>query len=190
MTKHEKTPVLDPSAPLVVDTRKLPRSPGSFRELRLDVSALPDLGLDMIGVPEDAELHIELMLTSVTEGVLATGTLTAPVIGECGRCLRPISDTSVFDIQELYAYPDSPTEETTDEDEVMRLQEDLIDLEPPVRDAVMLGLPVNPLCREDCPGLCPDCGQPRDELPADHQHEQLDPRWAALGKLLGKDRSE
>jgi len=190
MTMHEKTPTLDPAAPFVVDTRKLPRSPGSFRELRLDVPSLEGLGLDLIGVPKDAELHLEFTLTSVTEGVLASGTVSAPVVGECGRCLRPIDDTSVFDIQELYAYPHSATEETTDEDEVMRLQDDLIDLEPPVRDAVMLGLPINPLCRADCPGLCPDCGQAWDDLPADHRHEKLDPRWAALGNLLGEDRSE
>ncbi|GLZ79925.1 metal-binding protein [Actinorhabdospora filicis] len=187
---HEKTPNLDPSAPLVVDTRKLPRSPGAHQELRLTVPALDGLGPGLIGVPDDAELLLELSLTSVTEGVLASGTVTAPVIGECGRCLRPIEDTLVVDVQELYAYPDSATDETTEEDEVMRLQDDLIDLEPPVRDAVVLGLPSNPLCRPDCPGLCPDCGRAWDELPADHRHETLDPRWAELSKLLDQDRSE
>jgi uncharacterized protein len=87
------------------------------------------------------------------------------------------------EIQELYAYEHSTTDETTDEDEVGRLQGDLIDLEPVVRDSVVLALPTNPLCREDCAGLCPDCGVPRDELPADHSHELADPRWAALSKM-------
>ena len=88
--------------------------------------------------------------------------------GECGRCLRAIDDTLDVTFQELYAYEDSTTDETTDEDEVGRMQGDLIDLEPALRDAVVLALPTNPLCREDCPGLCPECGVPWDDLPADH----------------------
>ena len=86
-------------------------------------------------------------------------------------------------VQELYAYENSTTDETTDEDEVRRLQGDLIDLEPAVRDAVVLALPANPLCRDDCPGMCAECGEPWDDLPADHTHEQIDARWAALTQL-------
>jgi uncharacterized protein len=86
-------------------------------------------------------------------------------------------------IAELFAYADSTTEETTDEDEVGRMQGDLLDLEPAVRDAVVLTLPVSPLCRPDCPGLCPECGVRLDDLPADHSHEDVDPRWAALRNL-------
>ena len=85
--------------------------------------------------------------------------------------------------QELYAYEHSTTDETTDEDEVGRMQGDLIDLEPDLRDAVVLALPNHPLCREDCPGLCPECGVHWDDLPADHSHQQVDPRWAALDRL-------
>ena len=104
--------------------------------------------------------------------------------GECGRCLRDDRRRrSSVPIQELYAYEHSTTDETTDEDEVGRLQGDLIDLEPALRDAVVLALPTNPLCREDCPGLCPECGAHWDDLPADHSHQQVDPRWAALTQL-------
>ena len=85
--------------------------------------------------------------------------------------------------QELYAYAHSTTDETADEDEVGRMQGDLIDLEPELRDAVVLALPNHPLCREDCPGLCPECGAHWDELPADHSHRQVDPRWAALDQF-------
>ena len=63
------------------------------------------------------------------------------------------------------------------------MQGDLIDLEPAVRDAIVLTLPTNPLCRPDCPGLCPECGVHFDDLPADHSHEAADPRWAALRNL-------
>ncbi|MBX6357642.1 MAG: DUF177 domain-containing protein [Micromonosporaceae bacterium] len=176
---------LDPRSPLVLDTRDLPRRPGSMREVRRMVPAPKDLGLELVGVPEGAELRLDLRLESVSEGVLVSGTVTGPVSGECGRCLRAISDTVEVPIQELYAYEHSATDETTEEDEVGRLQGDLIDLEPALRDAVVLALPTHPLCREDCPGLCPECGVHWDDLPADHSHRQVDPRWAALERLSG-----
>jgi uncharacterized protein len=147
------------------------------------VPAPESLGLDLIGVPAGATLVLDLRMESVSEGVLVSGTVTAPVEGECGRCLRPLGDTLVVNVQELYAYEHSTTDETTDEDEVGRLRGDLIDLEPALRDAVVLALPPNPRCREECPGLCPGCGVPLDELPAGHTHEQVDTRWAALAEL-------
>jgi len=147
------------------------------------VPAPEDLGLELIGVPKGAELDLQLRMESVSEGVLVSGVVTGPLVGECGRCLRPISDTLNVPLQEFYAYAHSTTDETTDEDEVGRLQGDLIDLEPALRDAVVLALAANPVCREDCPGLCPECGTPIDELPAGHTHGQIDPRWAALSQI-------
>jgi uncharacterized protein len=176
---------LDPRSPLVLDTRDLPRRPGSMRVVERTVSAPEDLGLELIGVPQGEPVRLDLRLESVSEGVLVSGTITAPIVGECGRCLRPIRDTLVVNLQELYAYEHSVTDETTEEDEVGRMQGDLIDLEPALRDAVVLALPNHPLCREDCPGLCPGCGVHWDELPVGHAHEQVDPRWSALTKLAG-----
>jgi uncharacterized protein len=147
------------------------------------VPAPKDLGLELIHVPAGADLALTLRMESVTEGVLVSAEIQAPLTGECGRCLREISDTVDVSFQELYAYEHSTTDETTDEDEVGRIQGDLIDLEPEVRDAIVLALPTNPVCLPDCPGLCPDCGEPWDDLPADHRHEQLDARWAALRRL-------
>jgi uncharacterized protein len=151
-----------------------------MREYRRSVPAPAGLGLDFVGVPEGAPLVIDVRLESVSEGVLATGTVTTQQVGECGRCLDPVSDELVVDLVELFAYPDSATEATTSSDEILRLQGDYLDLEPVVRDAVVLGLPWTPLCRPDCGGLCPTCGQRVDDLPAGHTHEVLDPRWAAL----------
>src|SRR5262249_39691494 len=135
--------------------------------------------------PEGADLSLDLRLESVSEGVLVSGSITAPLEGECGRCLRPITDTLSVSIQELYAYEHSTTDETTDEDEGGRLEGDLLDLEPALRDAVVLALPNHPLCRGDCPGLCPECGAHWDELPPDHTHHLVDPRWAALSEIAG-----
>jgi uncharacterized protein len=183
--QHQPPTHLNPRSPLVLDTRELPRRPGALRTVVRSVPAPADLGLDLIGVPAGATLELDLRMESVSEGVLVSGTVTGPVEGECGRCLNPIGDTITVPVQELYAYEHSTTDETTDEDEVGRLQGDLIDLEPAVRDAVVLALPGNPLCREDCPGLCVECGLPLAELPPDHTHEQIDARWAALSKLKG-----
>ncbi|MEV4623628.1 DUF177 domain-containing protein [Asanoa sp. NPDC049573] len=174
---------LDARSPLVLDTRELPRRPGAMRTVERVVPAPSDLGLELIGVPEGADLRLDLRLESVSEGVLVSGTVSVPISGECGRCLRPIDDSVDVTIQELYAYEHSTTDETTEEDEIGRLQGDLIDLEPAVRDAVVLELPPNPVCRADCPGLCPDCGGLLDDLPADHHHDEVDPRWAALSQL-------
>lgn len=186
MPKHSQ-PQLDPRSPLVLDTRELPRRPGMLRTVTRVVPAPADLGLELIGVPQGADLSLDLRLESVSEGVLVSGTATGPVEGECGRCLRPIRESLTVTIQELFAYENSTTDETADEDEVGRMQGDLIDLEPTLRDAVVLALPNNPLCREDCPGLCPECGVHRDDLPADHSHDQIDPRWAGLSQLNRKE---
>jgi len=147
------------------------------------IPAPKDLGLELIRVPEGAELALTLSMQSVTEGVYLSVRAQATLRGECGRCLREIDDTLDTTYQELYAYEHSTTDETADEDEVGRMRGDLIDLEPELRDAVVLALPNHPLCREDCPGLCPECGTQWDELPADHSHQQVDARWAALKNL-------
>jgi uncharacterized protein len=177
---------LDPRQPLVVDTTKLPRQPGATRALTRSVPAPKDFGLELIRVPDGSEIELDLVLTSVSEGVYVSGHVRGSLTGECGRCLGAISESFDVPIAELFAYADSTTEETTDEDEVGRMHGDLIDLEPAVRDAVVLTLPTNPLCRPDCPGLCPECGVHFDDLPADHSHEEVDPRWAALRNLTAE----
>ena len=178
---------LDPRQPLVVDTTKLPRQPGATRALKRVIPAPADFSLELISVPEGSDVELDLVLTSVSEGVYVSGRVRGSLTGECGRCLNEIDESFDVSIAELFAYADSTTEETTDEDEVGRMQGDLIDLEPAVRDAVVLTLPTNPLCRPDCPGLCPECGVHFDDLPADHSHEEVDPRWAALRNLTNNE---
>jgi uncharacterized protein len=184
--QHQTPTHLDPRSPLVLDTKDLPRRPGAMRTVERTVQAPSGLGLEMIGVQPGSDLALDLRLESVSEGVLVSGNVTGAVEGECGRCLLPIKRELGVEIQELYAYEHSATDETTDEDEVGRLRGDLIDLEPVLRDMVVLALPPNPLCREDCPGLCPECGVRWEELPADHGHGAVDPRWAALTQLTPK----
>src|SRR3954449_1312322 len=182
MPKHPQNH-LDTRQPLVVDTTKLPRQPGATRALKRVVPAPANLGLELISVPEGSDLELDLVLTSVSEGVYVSGQVRGSLTGECGRCLNEISESFDVRIAELFAYADSTTEETTDEDEVGRMQGDLIDLEPAVRDAIVLTLPTNPVCRPDCPGLCPECGAHLADLPADHRNADVYPRWTPLPSL-------
>jgi uncharacterized protein len=155
-----------------------------MRRMQLRAPAPADLRVELIGVPEGAEIVVDLRLESVMEGVLASGTALAPLTGECGRCLDPVRDEIEVDLQELFAYADSTTSETTD-DETPRVDGDLIDLEPVLRDALVTSLPMTPLCRPDCAGLCPVCGErlDPDDPAAGHDHPVVDPRWAGLARF-------
>jgi uncharacterized protein len=183
MSRHATR--LDPRAPLVLDTRELGRRPGSMRHVRTSVPAPDGWGLELVHVTAGTELELDLRLESVMDGVLVTGVARAEVSAECGRCLTPVTDAVTADLQELFAY--SPDES---DDEAPTLDGDLIDLEPLVRDALVLSLPLNPVCRDDCSGLCPGCGERRSELPDDHAHDETDPRWAALAGLHTRTEDE
>jgi len=149
------------------------------------------IGLDLIGIDDGAPLTLDLRIESVSEGVLVSGTVTGPTAGECARCLTPITGDVEIDLTELFAYPDSATDETTESDEIGRVgasgEPDTVDLEQPIIDAIGMALPFSPLCGPDCAGLCPECGVPLATAEPGHQHEQIDPRWAKLAGLLDQD---
>ena len=182
---------LDPRAPLVLDTRELGRRPGSQRLVELTVPAPPDLGIDVLRVAEGTPVELDLRLEAVMEGVLVTGTARAALAGECVRCLREIDDDVEVELQELYSYDDNRDRDLAEEDdEVSMLEDDLLDLEPLLRDAVVLALPFQPLCEDDCPGLCTECGARLADDP-DHAHEApIDPRWAGLSALTQTDPAQ
>jgi uncharacterized protein len=191
---------LDHHAPLVIDTRELGRRPGSM--LRVQVTAPAPVGLGgqgMAVVTPGSDLELDLRLESVMEGVLVTGTSVGSMSGECGRCLDPVEAPISVDIMELYRYPEQAsvkgrgaaakaTAEDEADPETPMLVDDLIDLEPVLRDALVLELPMTPLCSEDCKGLCVGCGERLAELPKNHSHDAVDPRWAALAEL--RDHAE
>ncbi len=147
-----------------------------------DVPAPADLGTEIIGVIEGSSIHLDLRLESVMEGVLVTGAVRARVGGECIRCLGDLDEEIQVTLTELYTYPGRRPAEDVDEDEVHELEGDLIDLEPVLRDAVVPALPFQPLCRDDCPGLCSQCGARLGDEP-EHHHDVVDPRWSMLQDL-------
>lgn len=151
------------------------------------VPAPKDFGNALIGAEEGSDIELNIRLESVVDGILVTGTATVDVRGECSLCLDPVEEEVSTDLQELFVFEKTPQGESEDEaDEQYAVEDDLIDLEPALRDAVILQLPFQPICRESCQGLCSDCGIRLEEDPG-HHHEVLDPRWDALAGIFNED---
>jgi uncharacterized protein len=184
-----------------LNTYELPRRAGEMKEYELDIIVKEKFGVDLISVPVGEVIEVDARLESVTEGVLLSADVYAVAQGECIRCLDPVEIVIERKIQELYNYEPtnergkkkrkSSTEDLTSEDldaaDEFMMEGDILDLETPIRDAIVLSLPSNPLCSQDCLGLCPECGGKWAELPEDHAHEVIDARWASLGGLTLED---
>lgn len=178
------------SNPYIVSIVDLPRTEGAEREFRMELPAPAECGVALMGVPQGEPIEVDLRLQSVSEGVLVLGDARATAVGQCARCLRDLTVPMDEVVTELVFYPESRQallDEGDEEAEDMPLVvDDRIDLEPIIRDALILSMPLSPLCRPDCPGLCSECGEPWDDLPADHKHEFLDPRFSALDALAAQ----
>jgi uncharacterized protein len=135
-------------------------------------------------VEDGVGVDVDVLLEAVMEGVLVTVRAQVPFVGECARCLDDVRGAVDVDAQELYAHPDlQARREADDASDTPLLDGDLLDLEPVLRDAVVLALPGTVLCDPGCPGLCPRCGARLADDP-DHVHtDEVDPRWSALGAL-------
>jgi uncharacterized protein len=170
--------------PLAFDTRTL--GPGDARSETRTVPAPPDLGAGMISVPEGSDLRLDVQLEGVSEGVLVTATVTAPLAGECARCLDPFSSAVTARFRELFARQDGGRYregEGDDEEDGYLLRGDLLDLEAALRDALVLELPLSPLCAPDCPGLCSECGIRLADAEPGHHHPRQGAMRAALQGL-------
>ena len=135
-------------------------------------------------VAEGDPIAIELELESVAEGIYAHSTVTAHLEGECSRCLDPVDQDIATRFDELFLYPEKVKAEER-EDSVL-LVDDEVRLGPVVRDTLAVEADERPLCREDCPGLCAQCGFRMEDDP-DHHHEVIDERFAALKGLFDED---
>ncbi|WP_438354974.1 YceD family protein [Microbacterium sp. CJ88] len=144
-----------------------------MREFEIEVPAPEKWGEGLVAVPQGDPIEIDARAESVHEGILVSGTAAAEYVGVCGRCLTDIARPVEVEFQELFAYPG---EETSD----FEVQDDHVDLETLVRDAMVLSLPFQPVCQPDCPGLDPITGERLTSTAGTEQREPLDPRWAAL----------
>lgn len=171
----------------LVPVTALRRSLGQRREEHR-AGRLGELTVAGSRVPADAEVTVDVVLTSVSGGIEVAGTVRAPWQGECRRCLQPVDSELVAEVRELYRPPGADGGGEPDE-ETYELGSDQLDLAPLARDAVLLELPLAPLCRPDCAGLCPTCGADRNTTPCDCATEVSDPRWAALDTLRATDQA-
>lgn len=170
----------DPRSPLVLDTRELGRRAGAITKVHTTVAAPDGLGNDeVISVRAETPVELDVSLESVIEGVWVSGSATVTVVGKCVRCLKDISEPLQVELGELFVYPGK----SEVDEEVSQVEGDLIDLEPLLRDNVVLNLPFQPLCRVNCAGLCVTCGDNLNEDPGHEHAVSGDPRWEALRGL-------
>jgi uncharacterized protein len=180
---HNHPRRLDPRLPLVFDTRALGLA--EVRDVNRTAPAPASLGVELVNVPEGADLELDVRLERVTDGVLVTGTVRAPLVGECARCLDSFPSATEVRFTELF------THDASDDDaDGYLLDGDLLDLEPALRDALVLELPLAPLCAEDCPGLCPECGVRLADAEVAHAHDHAGTEQIPDGAPVPETRKE
>ncbi len=177
--------------PFVLSVRSLRSRPGSRLEVHL-VGPIPDMSVSDAEVPEGADVSFDGWIESTLGGVTVAGHVSAPWSGVCRRCLEVASGTLRAEVRELCLDPEYAGRHLLgtggDDADAYVVGADELDVEPLVRDACILELPLAPLCNESCLGLCPTCGgnRNRDECSCE---QQTDPRWSALA-ALGSEEAE
>ena len=161
---------------LRIGVMELRRRPGTQRDVHI-ATPLPDLGITSARVPDDADVQVGGVLEAIEGAITISGTVTAPWVGDCRRCLEPVEGTIEATLSEVF-------EATPVEGETYPLEGDEVDLERVVRDAVLLSLPLAPLCRSDCAGPAPESFPATVSGDDDDDGERPpDSRWAALDEL-------
>ena len=166
--------------PYRINLHELPRRAGEMREYSLNFPAPEDVGIPLLKIPTGEEINLDFKAESVDDGVLITGIVRSHAVGECGRCLEKVEMEIDQRFQELFLYASRASDNPDEDDELFFLDGDVADIEIPIRDAVILSMPINPICSQDCEGLCAECGEKWRDLPDDHAHEVTDPRWTGL----------
>ena len=158
---------------LRINAVALLRSPGSSRPVAV---SLPPTSLGVDEPRETGDVDVQLVATSSVDGITVHGTVATPWHDECRRCLRPIDGTAVAEVDEIFQHEPRV-------DDAVEIVGDQIDLAPVVREYVLLELPEAPLCRDDCAGICPECGADRNETSCACDTSVRDLRWSALEGL-------
>ncbi|MFY9263565.1 MAG: DUF177 domain-containing protein [Actinomycetaceae bacterium] len=174
----------------IIPVADLPKVAGTERDIVLTLPAPEECGVQLIGVPAGEPMEVELRLQTLSEGIFVNGYVSTHVVGQCSRCLTDISKDIEEQVAELLFWPEQRQllidEGDEEGEELPVIVDDQIDLEPILRDAIVLSLPFSPLCQPDCQGLCAECGERWEDLPDDHVHEKLNPAFAALDALAAQ----
>lgn len=163
------------ASPLVINIIEMTRRAGTLKDIAISI---PVSTFDFADrrLNDATEIEIALQLESINGGIVVHGAVTGQSQLLCGRCLRDIDYANVATIDEMYQrVPDNP--------DAYPIVGESLDLQPMVREMVLLSLPDTPLCKADCPGLCPQCGADLQSAPCGCQAQRFDERWAILDQL-------
>jgi uncharacterized protein len=168
--------------PFVVSVTGLRKSPGA-RQPEHRRGSIDGLAVSSSAVPAGAEVDLDVILESVDGGIVVAGTVATRWLGECRRCLRQVEGDLGVEVRELYEVRGPDWRPSEADEETYPLTGEQIDLAVLAHDAVLLNLPLAPLCRPDCAGLCPSCGADRNEDACDCTDGIVDARWSGLDVL-------
>lgn len=138
---------------------------------------------DTIKVADDLELrgfHGSAIVGRTPQGLLVTGKFQATFSVECVRCLRGFDHTVRWEMTELYAF----NEKSVTDSDLILPEDAQIDLAPLIRDYALTEVPISPICKPDCKGLCPTCGQDLNQKDCGHRADANDSPFSALKDLL------
>ena len=193
-------------SPWAVSVAQVASRPGQSKEIDETFPAPSGIGDEIIGVDEGADVSVTGSFDSIVDGLVLTARINAPVHAECTRCLKPIKRDWTVNVTSFFPYEDASTNSNgkskNDEVDIIAGEDESedtypllgggawADLEALLRDTLVEELPLQPLCKPDCKGLCSQCGVDLNEHP-DHHHDVTDIRFAALeglkAKLEGKE---
>jgi uncharacterized protein len=171
---------------LRIDLHAFSRQAGTAKHIRRAVDAPDDWGAGLVAVAAGTPVTVEADLEAVGEGVLVTGEAAFRLAGQCARCLAPLDRPGTAGFQELFVYPGRAESDA----DLARIEGETLDLEPVVRDAIVLDLPLAPLCDENCAGLCAQCGANLNDDPAHGHGEPSDSRWVGLSDWVASQSGE
>ncbi|MBT1164930.1 YceD family protein [Bifidobacterium felsineum] len=201
-------------SPWAISVAQIASRAGQSKSVDADFPAPSGIGDNIVGIKEGAPVHVTGQFDSIVDGLIFTGRLVAPFVSECTRCLKPIDEDWPVDVTVFFPYESAADKNTArggkgkggkaakDEEVEILAGEDesedtypllengaFADIEAMIRDTLVESLPLQPLCKPDCKGLCSQCGVDLNENP-DHHHESTDIRFAGLAALKAQLEAE
>lgn len=163
------------ASPLLINVAELLRRAGSIREVDRQIEADVFEFADS-RIVAGSQVDVALTLEALSDGIVVHGTLGAEWNFECRRCLRPLTGRAEVEVQELY-------QAVISDPDAYPITGEQLDLLEMARQNVLLAVPLAPLCRIDCPGLCSQCGADLQTAKCACSRAERDDRWSALDAL-------